>query len=101
MEPTTSPVQGFPRDLLTQSIATRLRYFAAKVVAHHRLKEIHTSLLHPIRHPAGASLILVFGPTGVGKTTLRQRIERQLLEAAVISSPTNPAHIPFLPLHVH
>src|SRR5258708_627979 len=94
MDPTTAPVQGFPRDLLTQSIASRLRYFAAKVVAHQRLKEIHTSLLHAIRYPAGASLILVFGPTGVGKTTLRQRIERQRLEDAVISSTTNPGHIP-------
>ncbi len=100
METTTSPVQGFPRDLLTQSIATRLRYFAAKVVAHQRLKEIHTSLLHAIRHPAGASLILVFGPTGVGKTTLRQRIERQLLEDAVISSTTNPGHIPVVAMEV-
>ncbi len=94
MGTTTSPVQGFPRDLLTQAIASRLRYFETKVVAHQRLKEVHATLLHAIRHPAGASLILVFGPTGVGKTTLRQRIERQLLEDAVTGSTSNPGHIP-------
>src|SRR6266436_4839235 len=94
MGTTTSPVQGFPRDLLTQPIASRLRYFETKVVAHQRLKEVHATLLHAIRHPAGASLILVFGPTGVGKTTLRQRIERQLLEDAVTGSTSNPGHIP-------
>ena len=94
MGTTTSPVQGFPRDLLTQPIASRLRYFETKVVAHQRLKEVHATLLHAIRHPAGASLILVFGPTGVGKTTLRQRIERQLLEDVVSGSTTNPGHIP-------
>src|SRR5260370_6177246 len=94
MGTTTSPVQGFPRDLLTQPIASRLRYFETKVVAHQRLKEVHATLLHAIRHPVGASLILVFGPTGVGKTTLRQRIERQLLEDVVSGSTTNPGHIP-------
>src|SRR6266436_1866125 len=94
MGTTTSPVQGFPRDLLTQPIASRLRYFETKVVAHQRLKEVHATLLHAIRHPAGASLILVFGPTGVGKTTLRQRIERQLLEDAMTDPSLFPGHIP-------
>ncbi len=94
MGTTTEPSQGFPRDLLTQPIATRLRYFETKVVAHQRLKEVHTTLLHAIRHPAGTSLILVFGPTGVGKTTLRQRIERQLLEDAEALPTLGPGHIP-------
>ena len=90
----TSPSQGFPRDLLAQPIATRLHYFETKVVAHQHLKEVHATLLHAIRYPAGASLIVVVGPTGVGKTTLRQRIERQLLEDAVSASSSNPGHIP-------
>src|SRR6266478_10195950 len=94
MGTTTSPVQGFPRDLLTQPIASRLRYFETKVVAHQRLKEVHATLLHAIRHPAGASLILVCGPTGVGKTTLRQRIERQFLEDATTDPSLLPGHIP-------
>lgn len=89
-----SPVQGFPPELLTQSQAARLGYFETKVVAHQRLKEVHAALLHAIRHPAGASLILIFGPTGVGKTTLRQRIERQVLEDAQTSPLLRPGHIP-------
>src|SRR6266567_8770516 len=94
METATSPSQGFPRDLLAQPIATRLHYFETKVVAHQHLKEVHAILLHAIRYPAGASLIVVFGPTGVGKTTLRQRIERQLLEDAMTDPSLFPGHIP-------
>ena len=91
--PTPSPA-GFPRTLLEQPIAARLRYFETKVVAHEQLKQVHADLLHAIRHPAGASLIFVFGPTGVGKTTLRQRIERQLIEDALADPATTPGHIP-------
>src|SRR6266702_1215081 len=94
METATSPSQGFPQDLLAQPIATRLHYFETKVVAHQHLKEVHAILLHAIRYPAGASLIVVFGPTGVGKTTLRQRIERQLLEDAMTDPSLFPGHIP-------
>src|SRR6266571_348562 len=94
METATSPSQGFPRDLLAQPIATRLHYFETKVGAHQHLKEVHAILLHAIRYPAGASLLVVFGPTGVGKTTLRQRIERQLLEDAMTDPSLFPGHIP-------
>lgn len=94
METTTSPIQGFPRELLAQPRAARLHYFETKVVAHQRLKEVHDALLHALRHPAGASLILVCGPTGVGKTTLRHRIERQLLEDGAADPTPHPSHIP-------
>ena len=64
----------FPQELLSQSVAARLAYFQEKVVAHPHLKEAHQRLWQAIQQPAGASLIFVFGPTGVGKTTLRCRL---------------------------
>jgi GTPase SAR1 family protein len=90
---TPSP-QAFPRELLEQPIDARRRYFETKVVAHQRLKEVYDTLLHTIRYPAGTSLILVFGPTGVGKTTLLQRIVKQLIEDAAADPSTSPGHIP-------
>jgi hypothetical protein len=89
----TAPA-GFPRELLEQPLAARLAYFESKIVAHERLKAVHTSLLQSIRHPGGASLILVFGPTGVGKTTLARGITKQLLEDALADPATTPGHIP-------
>ncbi|MBI4320946.1 MAG: ATP-binding protein [Chloroflexi bacterium] len=91
-------LEGFPRELLGQPIDARLAYFVGKVVAHPRLKEAHQALLSAIRQPAGASLILVFGPTGVGKTTLRLRVEKQLIEEALPTLREDPGRVPVVGL---
>lgn len=88
----------FPPELLTQPAPVRLGYFVGKVVAHPRLKETHDALLRTLQQPAGASLILVYGPTGVGKTTLRRRIEQQLIQAALPDLERDPGHIPVVGL---
>jgi hypothetical protein len=84
----------FPRELLTQPPLARRAYFQDKVIAHPHLKEAHRTLLNAIQQPAGASLIFVFGPTGVGKTTLRLRLEQQLLQSAQAEAVQNPGRIP-------
>lgn len=89
---------GFPRELLAQPAAARYHYFATKVVAHHHLQEVHAALWQAIQQPGEAALILVFGPTGVGKTTLRQRIEQQLIAAAQADPTWDPGHIPVVSL---
>ena len=91
-------LEGFPHELLAQPIDARLAYFVGKVVAHPRLKEAHQALLNAIRQPAGASLILVFGPTGVGKTTLRLRVEKQLIEEALPTLKGDPGRVPVVGL---
>lgn len=45
-------------------------------------------------------MIFVFGPTGVGKTTLRYRLEQQLWEAGRAAMDQNPGHIPVVGLEV-
>ncbi len=92
------PADGFPRELLVQPAEARLAYFAARVVAHPRLTQAHQALLHAVRAPAEASLVLVYGPTGVGKTTLRRRIEQQLLAAALPDLEQDPGRIPVVGL---
>lgn len=94
MSTSESSPKGFPRELLEQSIEERLHYFDKVVVAHQILKQTYDDLLHAIRYPASASVILVFGPTGVGKTTLRQQIERQLIKDAQANPRANPGYIP-------
>ncbi len=84
----------FPQSLLTASTTERLKYFEQKIVAHPRLKEVYQALLEAIEQPTGGSLIFVFGPTGVGKTTLRLRVEQQLIEVALAKLSQDPSRIP-------
>lgn len=95
-----APQTEFPPELLSQPSAARLTYFQNKVVAHPHLKETHQQLWQAIQQPTGASLIFVFGPTGVGKTTLRCRLEQQLWEAGRTAIAQDPGHIPVVGLEV-
>jgi len=89
-------IESFPHDLLAQRPEVRLAYFATKVVAHPRLTATHQAVRNALRQPSGASLILVHGPTGVGKTTLRLRLEQQLLAEALPDMQHDPDRVPVL-----
>src|SRR5436189_4008420 len=69
---------GFPLDLLSQPWSARIHHFRAYTMAHPRLVATREALLNAIHEVPANSLILVFGPTGVGKTTLREKIEQVL-----------------------
>jgi energy-coupling factor transporter ATP-binding protein EcfA2 len=84
----------FPTDLLSQPIQARWTYFQQKIVAHPRLMAVHQSLMQAIRYATNGRLILVFGPTGVGKTTLRRGIERALIEVLLSALAQDPGRIP-------
>jgi len=45
--------------------------------------------------PAG-SIVMVLGPTGVGKTTLRMKIQQLLSEQSAPLMASNPGHLPFV-----
>ena len=49
---------------------------------HCNLKSAYNDVRRAIREPAGASVIFVIDPTGVGKTTLRLLTEKKLIEEA-------------------
>jgi len=92
----TTPTEGFPAHLLTQPAADRLAYFTTKMVGHPRLKEVHQAVMQAMRQSAGAALFFVFGPTGVGKTTLRQRIEQQVLAEFLPTHAAQPGRVPIV-----
>lgn len=90
----TSNKQSFPRELLEQSKEERLAYFKAYTVAHPHLSQADDAVWNAIREPAGKLLIFVFGPTGVGKTTLMEHIEKRLMEQALSRMQTDQTHLP-------
>jgi hypothetical protein len=66
------------------AVESQLDRFRCFTVAHPRLVEAKDMLINAIRGAEPNSLIFVFGPTGVGKTTLRLKTE-QLITAELLS----------------
>jgi energy-coupling factor transporter ATP-binding protein EcfA2 len=85
---------GFPRELLTQPWTARLKYFKDYTMAHPRLVQTRDALLSVIQGVAPNSLILVLGPTGVGKTTLRTKIEQMLATETLPELEADPGRLP-------
>jgi hypothetical protein len=90
--------QSFPRELLDQPKEARLDYFKAYTVAHPLLDQADKAVWNALREPAGALLVFVFGPTGIGKTTLLAHIEKRLVEAGLPRMREDQNHVPVLRL---
>jgi energy-coupling factor transporter ATP-binding protein EcfA2 len=89
-----TPPPGFPRELLTQPWTARLEYFKGYTMAHPRLMAARDALLGAIHERAPNSLILVLGPSGVGKTTLRLKIEQLLITEMLADLDADPGRLP-------
>jgi hypothetical protein len=71
---------GFPPDLLSQPKAARMAYFTGLTIAHPLLVQAYERLRRAVSEASSDSLIFVFGPSGVGKTTMMRRFEQHLIE---------------------
>jgi hypothetical protein len=89
---------GFPRELLLRPWAERLEYFRSYTIAHPALIEAKDKLIAAICDSAPNSLILVLGPTGIGKTTLRLKIEKMLVQNLSGELESDVTRIPFVSL---
>ena len=86
--------EGFPREVLTQAWTARLAYFQSYTIAHPRLVEAKQKLISAIQESSRNSLVMILGPTGVGKTTLRVKTEQILTEGALSELEADRARIP-------
>lgn len=84
----------FPLELLQASPEARRAYFSSKVVAHPSIVHAHTLLMSALRHPIDGQIVMVIGAPGVGKTTVRKAMERDLTMDFLAQPDRHPAHLP-------
>lgn len=90
----SSTTVGFPRGFLNQPWSARIQYFRAFTMAHPCLVAAREALLNAIHEVPPNSLILVLGPSGVGKTTLRTKIEQELTAEMLPSLSVDSGRLP-------
>ena len=83
----------FSKEILSQSGSKKISYFKGITIPHKKLKIALETLLVNVLEPADTLVFLVFGVTGVGKTTLRLRLEKLLLEEWIDDLQKNPGQI--------
>ena len=84
---------AFPTAFLQKSSAEKLKYFKEITVPHRHLQTALDQLLLDLQEPADTSILFIVGPTGVGKTTLRLRAEKLLLEEYLSELQANPGQV--------
>ncbi|WP_108671563.1 TniB family NTP-binding protein [Peribacillus acanthi] len=70
--------KNFPKEILFQSVDDRINYFKKKSVAHPTLVNSYNDLMDKIE-VADKKVLLVYGPSGVGKSTLFKKVRNEYL----------------------
>src|SRR5258708_4409612 len=81
-----------PDELAHLSSEEKKTFFMNVTITHPQLEVVHDKIRRAIRQPAGFSFVLVHGPTGVGKTTMMERLVDQT--RALFLSANAPAAFP-------
>ncbi len=81
--------------VLSPETQAKLTAFKAYTVAHPLLEQTGTALIQALREPAGFAHVLLYGPTGVGKTTVLTHVTTHLspffLSQSALAQGTAPA----------
>ncbi len=86
----------YPASLLEKPWRERWQYFREKTISHRRLVRARDQLCAALDRAEKNSIIRVAGPTGVGKTTLRLKAEKMLIQQVSEELTTDRGRIPIV-----
>ncbi len=93
---TVNSPSTFPSHLLSKSNLERLEYFRALTIKHPLLHKAYEELRCAIRDSSPGSIIFIYGPTGVGKTTLLERIQKHFVDSLLPELDKDLERIPIV-----
>ena len=85
------PPSRTPDHGLSSEAQAKLSAFKAYAVTHPLLEDTGTALTNAIREPAGFAHVFLFGPTGVGKTTVLTHVTKGLIPLLLSQRSSTPA----------
>ncbi|WP_407306394.1 ATP-binding protein [Desulfosporosinus sp. SB140] len=85
---------GFPVELLDKSVLERREYFGDYIVLHPFLKQAVNAIVSKVVSIRSGRIIVVCGPTGVGKKELVNKVTARLIELAQPKLLSNKGCIP-------
>jgi hypothetical protein len=97
---TYAQAQTFPRELLTSDLHTKTDYFKNVTIGHPHLANARERLLTAIEDADRDSLIFVYGPTGVGKSTLRISVMNTIISKLLPDLEVDRGRIPIVGLEL-
>lgn len=84
----------FDPALLSRPWKERMQSFNSYTAKHKRLKEADKQITAALNEPAGAGFMFIVGPTGIGKTTVRNVIYRRVINQAREEMLADPGYLP-------
>lgn len=88
--------QGFPKELLERPTEERISYFEGYITSHPLIHKTYEGVWETMFNKGNYSILYVFGPTGVGKTTLYKKIVEELNKKKQLNMETDKSIIPFI-----
>ena len=95
-----SSKSSFDRALLKRPTSERLAYFRSYVAKHKRLVTVDEQIAAALKEPADAGLVFMVGPTGIGKSTVRNVIYQRVLQAAMAEMESDPGYLPIAGIEI-
>ncbi|MBG9941019.1 AAA family ATPase [Brevibacillus formosus] len=89
---------GFPEVLLEKSFEERVNYFKGYTIAHPLLINAYSKVIDNIFNPSNRTVQFLYGPSGVGKTTIFNKIQRTIIERLLPVLEEDKGRIPYAAL---
>lgn len=87
---------GFPLELLDKSVEERVDYFEKRTVGHPNLQLAYLDLMDKIKISGKGKILLVYGPSGVGKSTLFRKVKEEITKQYLEDMGQDKGFIPII-----